>query len=230
MDYNTEKIAKVVNLYLMLMYNDVSYIRNEVGKFLKNELLPILNYKVEEDDDEEDDEDEDKEEKEASEVSDLTRELSKDCQSIAYDTARLKGKNDRFDVILKEIKTTADGVSNYNDKPLVSQLVCLWYIFTIGKNEHQEKVIDLLKNEWKIKDVIFAEMADTYATLTELKENSQKVAGYAPKKSFFLKLKELFKKNKIPEKKMLFDDEYKNNEQILLQSIVELFATEAVKD
>ena len=214
MDYNSKKVSKIINLYLMLAYNDVSYIRIETGKFLKNYLLPELG-------------DEDYED---SDVSDTTRELSRDCQSIADEAASPKGNKKRFDIIFKEISSTADDVSNYNDKPLVSELVCIWYIFSCGQNDYQGKVIDLLRKKWKIKDDILAEMADTCATLAELKENSQKIVGYMPKKSFFLPIRNLFRKNKVPDKKQLFEDEYRNDEKVLLQSIKELFATEAVRD
>jgi len=214
MDYNTEKISKIINLYLMLNNNDVSYIRNEVGIFLKNNLLPALD---------------DKDYK-SSDISDLTRELSNDCKSVIDDTAPLKKHNGHFDAIYKEISSTAEDVSNYNDKPLVSQLACLWYIFLSDKNQYKERIIDLLKKKWKIKDDILADMSDTSVTLTELKENSQVVNTYAPPKSFFFTVRNLFRKNKMPEKKKLLEDEYKNDEQVLLNSIKELFATEAVRD
>jgi uncharacterized protein YdcH (DUF465 family) len=212
MDYNTEKISKIINLYLMLNSNDVSYIRNEAGKFLKSHLLPAL----------------DNNDYESSDISDLTRKLSNDCKSIADNAAQLKGKNNRFGIILKEISSIAEDVSNYNNKPLVSQLVCLWYIFSSDKNQYKEKIIDLLKEKWKIKDDILADMSDTSVTLTELKENNRMVVTYAPKKVF--SLRNLFRKNKMPEKKKLIEDEYKNDEQVLLNSIKELIATEAIRD
>ena len=210
MDYNTEIIAKVINLYLILTYNDVSNIRKEAGKFLKKYLLPELG----------------NEDYKASDISDLTQELSNDCQSIADEVAGTKEDKKRFNFIYKEISSTAENVSNYNDKPLVSELVCLWYIFSSGQNDYQEKIINMLKKKWNIKDDILAEMADTHATLTELKENSQKAINYAPPKRFSFSLGNLFRKNKMPDKNQLFEDEYKNDEKILLQSIKELFATE----
>jgi hypothetical protein len=213
MDYNTEKISKIVNLYLMLNYNDVSYIRNEVGKFLKNNLLSAL----------------DNEDYESSDISDLTRELSNDCHSIADNDAELKKKNNRSDIIFKEISSTTENVSNYNDKPLVSQLVCLWYIFLSDKNQYKEKIIDLLKEKWNIKDDIIAEMTDTAETLADLKENSQKVAAYIPKSGFSFFVKNIFRKTKIPELKKVTEDEYHHDEQVLIDSVKQLFATEAVK-
>jgi len=212
MDYNTEKISKIINLYLMLNSNDVSYIRNEVGKFIKNNLLPAIDNK----------------DYENSEISNLTQELSNDCKSIVDNASHIK--SNFFDIIYDVISSTADNVSNYNDKPLVSQLVCLWYIISSDKNQHKEKIIDLLKKKWKIKDDILADMADTSVTLTELEENCQVIDTYAPKNSFFFKIKNLFRKDKIPDKKKLLEDEYKNDEQVLLNSIKELFATEAIMD
>ena len=203
MDYNTEKIVKIINLYLMLGTSEISYIRNEVGKIIKRDLLSAL----------------DENDVENTEISELTLEVSKDCQNFA-------GKPD---IICKQILSTAKDISNYNDKPLVSQLVCLWYIFSSGENDYQRKIIDGLKNQWKIKDDILAEMADTYATLVELKENSQKAISYVHEESFFSKMKNLFRKNKKPEIKKVVDDEYKNDEQVLLNSIKELFVTEAVR-
>ena len=212
MDYNTEKISRIINLYLMLNSNDVSYIRNEVGRFIKDNLLPAL----------------DKKSYGSSDISNLTQELSNDCKSIADNASRMKSNS--FDIIYNEISSAADNVSNYNDKPLVSQLVCLWYIISSDKNQYKEKIVGLLKERWKIKDDILADMADTSVTLTELKENCQAVSTYAPKESFFFMIRNLFRKNKMPKKMKLFEDEYKNDEQVLLNSIKELFATEAIMD
>jgi hypothetical protein len=221
MDYNSEQIAKIINLYLMLAYNDVSYIRNEVRKFLENYLLPELKN---DDDDEDDDE-------ESSDISDLTRVLSTDCQDVVNNTSsHSKKEKSSFDIIFKEISSTAENVSNYNEKPLVCQLVCLWYIICSGQNDSQGKIVDLLKKKWKIKDDILAEMADTHATLIELRENSQKALTFVPQKSFLVNLKNLFRKNKMPERKQLLEDEYKNDEDVLLRSIKELFATEGLRD
>ena len=99
-----------------------------------------------------------------------------------------------------------------------------------NKNQYKEKIIELLKEKWKIRDDILADMSDTSVTITELKENSQVVGTYAPKKSFFFTIRNLFRKNKLPDRKKLLEDEYKNNEQVLLNSIKELIATEAMKD
>ena len=231
MDYNTEKVLKVINLYLMLLYHDASYIRNEVGKFIKNYLLPELHNDEEEADDEEETDDEeeaDDEDDESIDISDLTRRLINDCQSVIDKAVNLSRKKNRIDIILKEISSTANDISNYNDKPLLSQLVCLWYIISSGQNEYQQKVIDSLKEQWKIKDDILAELIDTFIALNELKENSQKAITCVPQKGFLFKIKNFFRKSKLSDYKLLFEEEYKKDEKALRNSLKELFATESV--
>jgi hypothetical protein len=67
-------------------------------------------------------------------------------------------------------------------------------------------------------------------TLKELNEGSQKAVSYTPKNSFSFIMKNLFRRKKMPGKQKLVADEYHNDEEVLLNSLRELFATEAVKD
>jgi hypothetical protein len=302
----------------MLTFNDVSYIRNETGKFLRDYYFPQLKEDViievneeeeeeeeinddddEEDEENDDDEDEDEEdeendddedededdeyedddletgelkyktpigktetkkepqlpnnktgitlstilqsiclpglvnanntdENENDEIKELTLEISNECQSVIDDIQ--KGKKGRFDIISKEIVSTAKNISNYEEKPFVSQLICLWYIICTANNEEQGKIFELLKKEWKIKEDILAEMADTYVTLNELKENIKTIDNYMSKISLWDRVKNLFKKKKKVCQKLVFENEYKEDEIILLKSIKELIATETISE
>jgi hypothetical protein len=213
MDYNTGKVAKIINLYFLLTTNEVSYIRNEVGKFLKNGLLPALGDK----------------DSDGSEIADLTRETSDDCQSCVDNVSLIGGKDKRHEIISSQIASVAGEVSNYQDKPLVVQLACLWYILSSTDNEYKNEVAGLLKENWNIKDDLFAEMVDTAETLTDLKENSQKAVLYTPQNGFSVFVRNLFRKNKIPDRQKAVEYEYRHDKTVLLDSINQLFATEAVK-
>lgn len=185
MDYNTEKLVKIVNLYHMLTNNDAAYLQNEVGNFLKNELFPALG----------------DESYESTDVLDLLRETNENCQAYMDNVSRIKGKSKHSEIIYDHIAQTAGELTNYNDKPLVSQLVCLWYIISTGETENQKKVVEILKETWNIRDDILADIADTYVTLKELNEGSQKAVSYTPKNSFSFIMKNLFRRKKYPENK-----------------------------